>query len=309
MPYHVTGPHAGRTACPLCIYGNRAGIQIWTGPAGLADAVAIASGAEALIEAHGTLNLGGYVIYVPPPDETRALSEDRLRRSFANTPLRHVFLTVAPPPDDPDRLAYTINTDSPEVRTTVILHANRHVYASWIALSIDEPRWAELTKSVARAIEASRPYEGITVPLISEQEPGERLVFGGRVLDMNGRPLPGAAVIAYNADAQGLYNPPNSPTRMPRIRATAVTDDLGRFRFLTVRPAPYPDRSQPAHIHLLVAAPAHDVRHLEYWFHDDPLITAARRRHAARDDSCAIVALEQHDGTWSFTKDIRLSGN
>src|SRR5262245_38948174 len=56
------------------------------------------------------------------------------------------------------------------------------------------------------------------VALCAPDEPGVKVAFWGRVLDYQGRPLAKAAVVAYQADRAGLYNPPGSPTRVPRIR-------------------------------------------------------------------------------------------
>src|SRR5262245_45363549 len=121
------------------------------------------------------------------------------------------------------------------------------------------------------------------VTLCDANEPGERMVFSGRVLDYTGKPLWKAAVMAYHADAKGLYNPPNTTPRTPRLRNVAITEKDGGFRFSTIRPAAYPDASEPAHIHLGVIAPAHHLRYVTYWFDGDPLITAERRRKAATD--------------------------
>jgi protocatechuate 3,4-dioxygenase beta subunit len=150
----------------------------------------------------------------------------------------------------------------------------------------------------------------VPVILAGPDEPGERLLFAGRVLDYGGRPLAKAAVVVHHADHRGLYNPPGSPTRVPRLRGVAVTDEEGGFRFSTVRPAPYPNGTQPAHIHVEICAPAHRVRTLEYWFDGDPLITPEMRRHADRGGGAVIVDVERDStGAWTFHDDIRLEGN
>jgi protocatechuate 3,4-dioxygenase beta subunit len=107
-----------------------------------------------------------------------------------------------------------------------------------------------------------------------------------------------------------LYNPDGSTTRVPRLRGVAVTDEEGRFGFVTIRPAPYPEGREPAHIHMSVTAPAHHVRHVEYWFRGDPLITDSHRDRAAGSESLFIVDIVRDDkGTWTFNHDIRLEGN
>jgi len=156
----------------------------------------------------------------------------------------------------------------------------------------------------------SARFDSSTVVLATREEVGERLTFTGRVLDYQGRPLAGAAVLVYHADASGRYNPPAAGTRIPRLRGVAVTNAEGQFRFWTIRPGAYPDGSEPAHIHLEVAAPAHRHRYLTYWFEGDPLITSPGRPRRIPDAETVIVRLEKRDdGAWTFHRDIQLEGN
>jgi protocatechuate 3,4-dioxygenase beta subunit len=88
---------------------------------------------------------------------------------------------------------------------------------------------------------------------------GERMVLSGRVLDENGRPVPGALVEIWQANAAGRYRhdvdrhaAPLDPnfTGCGRV----LTDRDGRYRFLTVKPGSYPWRNhhnawRPAHVH------------------------------------------------------------
>lgn len=79
--------------------------------------------------------------------------------------------------------------------------------------------------------------------------------LGGRVLDVNGRPIAGVRVEIWQCDANGRY-------RHPRERGSAPPDPGfqghgrtrtgadGRYRFRTIRPVPYPGRTP--HIHMAV---------------------------------------------------------
>lgn len=147
------------------------------------------------------------------------------------------------------------------------------------------------------------------VMIVEPNEPGRRLEMNGRVVDYANRPLNKAAVILYNADMNGLYNPPNSSTRVPRIRGVAITDERGRFRFMTVWPGAYPNNSEPAHVHLLVTSAAHHPMHRSYWFEGDSLITAQRRAALRNDNETKLVAPREVDGVWTFSDDVRLEGN
>jgi protocatechuate 3,4-dioxygenase beta subunit len=148
------------------------------------------------------------------------------------------------------------------------------------------------------------------VALCGPEEPGEKLIFSGRVLDYQGKPLAKAAVVAHHADREGLYVPKDSPTRVPRLKGVAITDEQGRFRFTSVRPGAYPDGKEPAHIHLSVVAPVHHVRFVAYWFEGDPLLSEQRRQAAARNSEIVIVKLTKNaEGVWTFNHDIRLEDN
>lgn len=132
----------------------------------------------------------------------------------------------------------------------------------------------------------------------------------GRVLDYDGRPLSRAAVIAYHTAGNGLYNPGSSSTRVARLRGTAVTADDGTFRFHTIWPGAYPEGGAPAHIHLIVTAPAHHPRFLEVQFEGDPHLTREHREHAERTGNVIIVKPSKGaDGVWAFHQDVRLSGS
>src|SRR5690606_1902600 len=69
---------------------------------------------------------------------------------------------------------------------------------------------------------------------------GERLSVSGRVRDLDGKAIPGAEIITWQANAAGLYEN-QQPDLQPEfnLRGLFRTDDEGRFHYLTVRPAGY----------------------------------------------------------------------
>ncbi len=86
---------------------------------------------------------------------------------------------------------------------------------------------------------------------------GEIVEVTGRVLTVDGAPIPGAKIEVWQANAAGRYHHhADDNVRAPidagfQGYASFATDAGGRFRFLTVRPAPYPagDYMRAAHIH------------------------------------------------------------
>jgi protocatechuate 3,4-dioxygenase beta subunit len=84
---------------------------------------------------------------------------------------------------------------------------------------------------------------------------GEIADLRGRLLDRNGRPLRGLRIEIWQCDAHGRYRHPRDPGRRPidpgfQGFGHAVSDAEGRYRFLTIKPVPYPGRTP--HIHVAV---------------------------------------------------------
>jgi protocatechuate 3,4-dioxygenase beta subunit len=81
----------------------------------------------------------------------------------------------------------------------------------------------------------------------------------GRILDRDGRAVPGARVEIWQCDANGRYHHVDDDrTGRPRDDnfqgyGQTVADTAGGYTFLTIRPVPYPGRTP--HIHFAVSAP------------------------------------------------------
>lgn len=112
---------------------------------------------------------------------------------------------------------------------------------------------------------------------------GERIIVGGRVLDEDGRPVTGTLVEIWQANAAGRYlhkldqhDAPLDPN-FPGVGCT-LTDEQGRYRFVTIRPGAYPWRNhynawRPAHIHFSIFGPAFATRLVtQMYFPGDPLL-------------------------------------
>lgn len=113
---------------------------------------------------------------------------------------------------------------------------------------------------------------------------GERIIVSGRVLDENSRPLANTLLEIWQANAAGRYQhewdqhpAPLDPNFIGC--GQAVTDDEGRYRFVTIRPGEYPWRNhpnawRPAHIHFSLFGPAFATRLVtQMYFPGDPLLS------------------------------------
>ena len=140
-----------------------------------------------------------------------------------------------------------------------------------------------------------------------EAEPGTPLVVRGVVLDPAGLPAPHVEVFAYHTDRTGLYAADGAAEPW-RLKGWAVTDDHGRFEFRTIRPAPYPNRDIPAHIHATVSTRCCGHQFADLMFEDDPLATTAyRERFAAAGEYGLYGKVTRNpDGSESVSYTIRI---
>ena len=143
---------------------------------------------------------------------------------------------------------------------------------------------SEITGPVHGHGALARDDHDLTRNAVRNGEPlGERMVVTGRVLDEDGRPLPGTLIEIWQANAAGRYahdgdrhDAPIDPNFMGTGRC--VTDEDGRYRFTTIRPGCYPlphgDNSwRPAHIHYSLFGPSFVSRLItQSYFPGDPLL-------------------------------------
>ncbi len=74
---------------------------------------------------------------------------------------------------------------------------------------------------------------------------GEPISLEGQVLDAQCRPLPGAWLDFWHADADGAYDDSGF-----RLRGHQFADTAGRYRLETILPALYPGRARHIHVKL-----------------------------------------------------------
>jgi protocatechuate 3,4-dioxygenase, beta subunit len=112
---------------------------------------------------------------------------------------------------------------------------------------------------------------------------GERILVHGRVLDQMGRPVPRTLVEIWQANAGGRYRHVKDGYLAPLDPnfggcGRTLTDEAGRYQFLTIRPGayPWPNRTndwRPMHIHFSVFGHSFGQRLIsQMYFEGDPLI-------------------------------------
>jgi protocatechuate 3,4-dioxygenase beta subunit len=161
-------------------------------------------------------------------------------------------------------------------------------------------------------------YEGTPI--------GERIIVTGRVLDTEGKPLRDTLMEVWQANAAGRYRhiwdrwPAELDPNFSGAGRT-VTDAEGRYRFVTIKPGPYPwgnhhNAWRPAHIHFSLLGRAFAQRLVtQMYFPGDPLfefdpIFNSVRDEAARERMISRFRMDSSEDHWAlaYEFDIYLRG-
>jgi protocatechuate 3,4-dioxygenase beta subunit len=153
------------------------------------------------------------------------------------------------------------------------------------------------------------------VTIANETEPGERMEINGSVYSKDGKsPARDVTLYLYHTNANGLYAPSDTQTvgRVNgHLRNWVKTDSNGHFKIYSIRPAPYPNRNVPAHIHIIVKEVGKIPYYVdEVWFDDDKLITPKLRNDAEKRGGDLIVHVKKdNQKIWKGNLKITLGLN
>ena len=200
-------------------------------------------------------------------------------------------------PDDPS-FGTEVQLDYPGYRSTRLRAPKRPLVKLPEELhTVDGPVFGDETVAELDA-DLTRQHSG--EPL------GERIIVSGRVLDEDGRPLRGALVEVWQANAAGRYRhqvdqhpAPLDPNFTGAGRV--LTDDDGNYRFVTIKPGSYPwgnheNAWRPAHIHFSLFGRAFSQRLVtQMYFPGDPLLEYDPIIHAVRDPNARELLISRFD--------------
>lgn len=152
------------------------------------------------------------------------------------------------------------------------------------------------------------------IQIAPDEEPGERIFLYGTMYQADGKtPASGILVYAYHTNVKGIYEKKGDETGNGRrhgyLRGWMRTDEQGRYAMHSIKPAPYPNITGPAHVHFTLSGPEME----EYWiastlFEGDSLIKEETLvGNEGKGFFSTIVRLEKNtDGVWVGRRDIRL---
>jgi protocatechuate 3,4-dioxygenase, beta subunit len=139
---------------------------------------------------------------------------------------------------------------------------------------------------------------------------GERIIVSGRVLDEDGRPVRGALMEVWQANAAGRYGhhadthgAPLDPNFTGCGRM--LTDAEGRYKLVTIKPGAYPWQNhhnawRPAHIHFSLFGAGLLTRLVtQMYFPGDPLMAFDPIFNSIADEKCRKRLISSFD--WETT--------
>lgn len=159
------------------------------------------------------------------------------------------------------------------------------------------------------AIDAPANVSSKTI-LFKENDKGEKMVIWGTIFESDGKtPAPNTLIYLYHTDIEGYYGRKSGEHKHGRYRGWMLTDELGRYSFQTIKPAPYPENKFAAHIHTTITTKDLQEDWIDnYLFEGDTLISAKERQEAGKKGGFnPILTLEKGaDGIWHARRDIQL---
>lgn len=190
--------------------------------------------------------------------------------------------------------------DSPDYRSTALRHPTQ-------PLALLPQRLTEVTGPVLGEGRLGELDHDLTRQHAGEPQ-GQRIIVHGRLLEQDGRPVRNSLVEIWQTNAGGRYRHvvDNWPAPLdPNFTGVGrcLTDDQGRYRFVTIKPGAYPWRNhdnawRPAHIHFSLFGRAFTQRLVtQMYFPGDPLLPYDPIFNSVRDDKARqrLIATYDHD--------------
>jgi protocatechuate 3,4-dioxygenase, beta subunit len=209
--------------------------------------------------------------------------------------------------------------DAPAYRST----ARRHPSQPLVRL----PGGHTPTELTAPRFSAARyPAQADLSRIGDHQVQGERIIVTGRVLDEDGRPVPGVMIEIWQANAAGRYNHPGDQHDAPLDKlfhgtGRVFSDSEGNYRFTSIKPGAYPwgnhtNAWRPNHVHYSLFGAGFAQRLItQMYFPGDPLlpldpIFSATPDEAARNRLISVfdITITQPEWALGYRFDFVLRG-
>jgi len=143
---------------------------------------------------------------------------------------------------------------------------------------------------------------------------GRKLAVNGVVYKPDGTPAPNVVIYVYHTDQTGVYPTKGDEQgwgkRHGYIRGWMKTNEKGEYKFFTLRPAAYPGKEAPEHIHITIKEPDKNEYWIdEYVFDDDPLLTSKERKNCQGRGGSGILKVKDVGNILKSERNIYLGKN
>ena len=143
-----------------------------------------------------------------------------------------------------------------------------------------------------------------------------QMIIQGTVYQPDGKtPAANVIVYAYHTNEKGVYPKKGDEKGYARrhgyLQGWVKTDKAGKYTFYTFKPASYPSRTEPAHVHLTIKESDKNPYYIDsIEFDDDALLTQKHRSKRKNRGSSGIVRLTKNaQGLLLCQRDIYLGKN
>ncbi len=164
--------------------------------------------------------------------------------------------------------------------------------------------------------ESPKPFADLeyVTTLPDYNEPGSKLEVSGIVYKRDGKtPAKDVVIYVYHTNQKGRYATKGDEKGWGRrhgyLRGWMKTNKNGEYRFYTLRPASYPNSTNPQHIHVTIKEPGKNEYYIDdYEFADDPLIG---KKDESRKAICGsgLLKVQYKNGVQVATRHIILGLN
>ncbi|MFN2439725.1 MAG: hypothetical protein ABR503_11040 [Chitinophagaceae bacterium] len=152
-----------------------------------------------------------------------------------------------------------------------------------------------------------------TLPDFNER--GPKLEVSGTVYQPDGKtPAKDVVIYIYHTDQTGRYSTKGDEKgwgkRHGYIRGWMKTNNEGKYKFYTLRPASYPNSQIEAHIHPTIKEPGKSEYYIDaFVFDDDPFLTGNMRKKLENRGGDGILKPRERNGIWYAERNIYLGKN
>ena len=145
--------------------------------------------------------------------------------------------------------------------------------------------------------------------LSKKSDKDEALIISGTIFQPDGKtPAPNILIYFYHTDSEGYYGR-HGEVRDGHFRGWMLTGADGKYEFSSIKPAPYPNRTEPAHVHMTLTGKNFTEDSINtILFEGDKFIKEQEKNSVGKwNEFIPILKLEKGaDGVLRGTRDFKL---